>query len=361
MDFKDSIKQIAERVEKLKDNIKTEEATKNALVMPFIQALGYDVFNPFEVVPEFICDIGTKKGEKIDYAIMRDGDPIILIECKHVEEELNSHDNQLLRYYHVSCAKFGILTNGMEYRFYTDLDEPNKMDEKPFLVLNMLDLRDSQIEEVKQFHKSYFDVENIVNAASELKYMKGLKDIIKQEIEAPSEPLVRLLGKQVYSGLMTAKILEQFTDLTKRSFAQVISDIITDRFKTVLNKEKEIDKKQEEIQQTSDQITDNNDDKIITTEEELESFHIVRAMLRKYVNVDRIVYRDTQTYFGILLDDNNRKTICRMYFNTSKKYIAILDENKKEVKNLLESMNDIYNYEEALVEVINRYDGNKKE
>ena len=122
MDFKDSIKQIAERVEKLKDNIKTEEATKNALVMPFIQALGYDVFNPFEVVPEFICDIGTKKGEKIDYAIMRDGDPIILIECKHIEEELNSHDNQLLRYYHVSCAKFGILTNGMEYRFYTDLD-----------------------------------------------------------------------------------------------------------------------------------------------------------------------------------------------------------------------------------------------
>lgn len=92
MDFKDSIKQISERIGKLKDNLPTEEATKNALIMPFIQVLGYDVFNPLEVLPEMPCDVGTKKGEKIDYAIIRDGNPIILMECKHWAQDLNLHD-----------------------------------------------------------------------------------------------------------------------------------------------------------------------------------------------------------------------------------------------------------------------------
>lgn len=145
MDFKDSIRQISERIENLKDNLRTEEATKTALIMPFINALGYDVFNPLEVLPEMCCDIGTKKGEKIDYAIMKDGEPVILIECKHWAQDLNLHDNQLLRYFNVSKAKFGVLTNGITYRFYTDLAEPNKMDEKPFLEVNLLDLKDAQM------------------------------------------------------------------------------------------------------------------------------------------------------------------------------------------------------------------------
>ena len=125
MDFKDQIKQLGERVLKLKDQIATEEATKNAFIMPFIQSLGYDVFNPIEVVPEYITDIGTKKGEKIDYAIFKENNPTILIECKHWAQNLNLHDGQLLRYFHVSKAKFGILTNGITYKFYTDLVEPN--------------------------------------------------------------------------------------------------------------------------------------------------------------------------------------------------------------------------------------------
>lgn len=167
MDFKDSIKQIAERIESLKENLLTEEATKNALIMPFINALGYDVFNPLEVVPEMCCDIGTKKGEKIDYAIMKNGEPILLIECKHWQQDLTLYDNQLIRYFHVSKAKFGVLTNGIVYRFYTDLAEPNKMDEKPFLEVNLLDLKEPQIEELKKFHKSYFDVDMILSSASE--------------------------------------------------------------------------------------------------------------------------------------------------------------------------------------------------
>ena len=201
MDFKDSIKQIVERIEKLKDNLHTEEATKNALIMPFLTALGYDVFNPLEVLPEMTCDISGKKGEKIDYAILKEGEPIMLIECKHWQQDLSLHDNQLLRYFTVSKAKFGILTNGIIYRFYTDLETPNKMDEKPFLEVNLLDLKDNQIEDLKKFHKSYFDLDSILSSASELKYMGELKSVISREFTSPSPDFVKYLGKQVYESL----------------------------------------------------------------------------------------------------------------------------------------------------------------
>ena len=166
MDFKDQIAQLASRVEKMLAQIQTEEATKNALVMPFIQIMGYDVFNPFEVNPEFIADLGIKKGEKVDYAIMKDGEPTILIECKHHLENLDPHNSQLFRYFHTTKAKFGLLTNGLVYRFYTDLVERNKMDSTPFFEFKLTEVKEAEIAELKKFHKSYFDVENITNTAS---------------------------------------------------------------------------------------------------------------------------------------------------------------------------------------------------
>lgn len=215
MDFKDAIKQISDRIVKLKDNLQTEEATKNALVMPFLNALGYDVFNPLEVLPEMTCDIGTKKGEKIDYAILKDGKPVILIECKHWEQDLNLHDNQLLRYFNVSPAKFGVLTNGIVYRFYTDLESPNKMDSRPFLEVNLLDIKDYQIEELKKFQKSAFNVDTILSSASELKYTGEIKAIIAREFSNPSTEFAKFFGRQVYDGVYTAKVSDQFVGLVK--------------------------------------------------------------------------------------------------------------------------------------------------
>ena len=197
MDLKDQLKLIADRT-KHKENIQTEEATKNAFVMPFLQCLGYDVFNPLEVVPEFIADIGIKKGEKIDYAIFKDGHPTILVECKDWRQNLNVHDGQLLRYFHVSKAKFGLLTNGIVYRFYSDLVAPNKMDEKPFLEFNITEIKENQIEELKKFHKANFDAESIVNTASEMKYMNELKHLLHQELTEPNAEFVKYFAKQVY-------------------------------------------------------------------------------------------------------------------------------------------------------------------
>ena len=360
MDFKDNIKQLSERVIKLKDSIQTEEATKNAFIMPFINALGYDVFNPLEVVPEMTCDIAMKKGEKIDYAIMKDGEPILLIECKHWAQDLKLHDNQLMRYFNVSKAKFGLLTNGIIYRFYTDLLEPNKMDDKPFLEVDITDIKDSQIEEIKKFHKSYFDVDNILSSASELKYMGELKAVLAKEFSNPSPEFVKYISKQVYDGVMTAKLLEQFTSLTKRSISGYINEIISDRLKSAFKTEADIEQKEQvpvtqKPVEANEQPTDEN--KIVTTEEEIESYLIVKSILRPFVDISRVVYRDAQTYFAILLDDNNRKPICRMYFNAvSKKYIATFDENKKETKHEIKSLDDIYNFTEELKNTVLSYD-----
>lgn len=356
MDFKDSIKQLAGRVEMLKDSIYTEEATKNAFIMPFISSLGYDVFNPLEVVPEMTCDVGTKKGEKIDYAIMKEGAPILLIECKHWAQDLTLHDNQLLRYFHVSKAKFGLLTNGITYKFYTDLVDTNKMDDKPFLEIDITDIKDNQIEELKKFHKSYFDIANILNSASELKYTGELKALISKEFASPSPEFIKYFAKKVYDGVITAKLLDEFTTLTKRSISNYINDLISERLKSAMQPEEEETK---DSSASSEEQKEKS--KIVTTQEEIESFLIVKAIVRTTVDISRIAYRDSQTYFAILLDDNNRKTICRMYLNGGKKHIATFDENKKEIKHEITNLDDIYIYSKELIDAIGYYDNKKEE
>jgi len=312
--------------------------------MPFIQCLGYDVFNPVEVVPEFISDIGIKKGEKIDYAIMKDGQVTILIECKHWAQNLDLHDGQLLRYFNVSKAKFSILTNGIQYRFYTDLEEPNKMDEKPFFEFDITEMKDIQVEELKKFHKSYFEIDKIVATASDLKYTKEIKSILINELKNPSPVFVKFFINQVYNGKATERVLIQFTELVKASAQQVISDIITDRLKTAL-KENET-KSAEEAQAAAAVIADNIQEieaKKEPTQEELESFYIIKSFLRQKIDIKRLSFRNNQTYFAIVLDDTNRKTICRLYIRGNKKYIGVFNTDKKEIKTDIKSIDEIYN------------------
>lgn len=356
MDFQDIIRQLVERIEKMKDNVQTEEATKTAFIMPFINALGYDVFNPTEVVPEFICDIGTKKGEKIDYAIMQDGKPMILIECKHCLQNLDLHDNQLLRYFTVSPAKFGVLTNGIIYRFYTDLEKENVMDEKPFLEVNLLELRDNQIEELRKFHKSYFDVNNIMNTASELKYTNELKRLIATEMSNPTPEFVKFFARQVYNGQMKERAMEQFTGLMKRAAAQWKNDLINERLKAALNNEVQVQEVAADKPASEPEACEESDNGIVTTAEELQGFYIVKSILAQKVALNRVVGRDTKSYFGILLDDNNRKPICRLWFNRSTKYIGTFDADKNETRHPISSLDEIYGLSEPICKAIEYYE-----
>ena len=346
MEFQNKIKILAERVANLKENILTEEATKNAFIMPFLQILGYDVFNPMEVVPEYTADIGIKKGEKVDYAILQDGNPIILIECKYWKENLDNHSSQLHRYFHTTKARFGLLTNGLKYRFFTDLEQKNVMDSKPFLEFDIENIKENSLNELKKFQKISFDIDKIIDSASELKYSTAVKEILMRELVEPSEEFIRFFTKQIYSGkIITKKVLELFTDIVKKATNQAFKDIVNDRLQSALNKEEPII--EEEPQEES---------KIITTEIEIEAFHIVRSIVRTEVDVSRIVARDTQSYYGILLDDNNRKPICRLHLDGIKKYIGLFGENKKEEKILLNNIDDIYLYTDRLLETVLMYE-----
>lgn len=358
MDFKDYIRQLATRAENLLPQIQTEEATKNALIMPFIQTLGYDVFNPMEVTPEFVADLGIKKGEKVDYAILKEGEPIILIECKHHKEKLDPHNSQLFRYFHTTKAKFGLLSNGVDYRFYTDLMEPNKMDEKPFFEFRISEMKENEIEELKRFHKSYFDINAVINSASELKYTNEIKAIMAQELKNPSENFTRHFVSQVYTNKVTASVLTKFSELVRRSLNQLINDIISDRFKSALDQDVNVSNHDQAKVETSIEPIQQpqEENRVVTTEEEKEGYFIVRAILRQKVPSSRVTHRDTQSYFGILLDDNNRKPICRLHFNAeSKKYIELFDIDKKGTRVEIKTLDDIYSHSEHLLATVDNY------
>ena len=348
MELQNKLKVLADKIVQMKDKIGTEEATKNAFIMPFINILGYDLFDPTEVIPEFTADLGLKKGEKVDYAIFQNGEPILIIECKNWKEDLNVHNSQLFRYFHVTKTRFALLTNGIEYKFYSDLEESNKMDEKPFLEFNVCGVKESTINEIAKFHKSNFDVNKIVDNASSLKYTKEIKKILDKEFQEPSTEFVRHFANPVYSGRLTEKVMEQFKELVLKATNQYISEKVNDRLTSALNKETE--KQQEQV------VEEDTKSNVITTDEELEAFQIVVAILRRKLLKDRIVHRDTQSYFGILLDDNNRKPICRLHLNGGKKYISLFDENKKEIKESIESIDEIYRFEKELLRTVENYE-----
>jgi len=353
MDLVDKIKDLASRIPNQMEHIQTEEATKNAFIMPFISALGYDVFNPMEVIPEFTADIGTKKGEKVDYAIKKDNDFIILIECKWSGADLHKdHASQLYRYFAATEARFGILTNGIVYQFYSDIDEPNKMDVKPFFTFNILEFQNHQIQELKKFTKAAFSLDDILTTASTLKYTGAIKKILAQELENPSEQFVRFFATQIFDGRLTKPVMEQFTTIVKEARHQFVKEKLNERLSSALS----ANESSVESQQIEEVIEHEEDDNgIVTTDEEIEGFNIIKAILRQTIDIKRVTMRDTKSYCGILLDDNNRKPICRLHFNYSQKYLGILNM-KKEEKIPIESVDDIFKYADQIISTAAEYD-----
>lgn len=345
MDLIDQLKELALRIRKIKDTIQTEEATKNALIMPFIQILGYNVFDPTEVTPELIADIGIKKGEKVDYAILMNDKPIMLFECKKSGSDLSiNHASQLLRYFHVKEARFGVLTNGISYQFFTDLEQPNHMDEKPFFEFNILDFKDQHVEELKKFTKSAFNVEQILSTASDLKYTRAIRNVLAEWMVNPSEDFVRIVCAEVHNGKrFTPAIKEQFTQITKNAFHQFIGEKINERLKMAMEPATEV--------KTGDLEADD----ITTTAEELEAFRIIRAILREIIEPKRVVMRDAKSYCAILCDDNNRRPICRLRFNNPARMMLGLFDEKEEKLMPISDLSDIYQYADQLKKTASMY------
>lgn len=357
MDFIDHLKTLASRIEKTRNMIQTEEATKNAMIMPFIQMLGYNVFDPLEVTPELISDIGTKKGEKVDYAILKDGKPIILFECKKSGAELSvNHAGQLFRYFHVTAARFGVLTNGIVYLFFTDLEEPNKMDQTPFLEFNILDFKDREVEELKKFAKAAFDLDTILTTANELKYTRAIQNKLTAWANNPSEDFVRLVSSDLINGKrFTPALKDQFTQITKRAFDQLIAEQINDRLKAAMTPESSPVSQQPSPALPSSPAATATEPAIVTNPEEIEGLHIVRSIVRQVISPRRVVMRDAQSYCAILLDDNNRKPIVRLRFNNPEKLVLGLFAEKEEERIAISSVDDIYQYAERITAIAKGY------
>jgi predicted type IV restriction endonuclease len=362
MDFVDQLKSFAETIPSQLDHIKTEEATKSALVMPFIQILGYNVFNLSEVVPEFDANVGATKKYKLDYAILDNGKPIILFECKCYGSDLNGGDewSQLHHYFVATEARFGVLTNGVIYRFYSDLEKPNKMDDTPFLELNLSQLNEHAINQIKKLTKSSFSVDEAIHAANEMKYKGGIKSVFKRQLDQPSDDFVKLFFKEVCPGnVFTGNLKDLFIQYTKSSFKEFIRE--------------EIDKLLNEASAKNDfPVTPLEEEKVEIsnaapefTEEEKEGFYIVKSILAQIVDLHRISYRDTLSYCNVLLDDNGWKAIVRFYFNNTKskklELVKLNDKGEKEyIKISIDSINDIYKYSQQIQEIVLAYDSKSK-
>ena len=360
MDFETSVKQYAIRVEELKSKTLTEEATKTALIMPFFSLLGYDVFNPSEFVPEFTADFGTKKGEKVDYAIFINGDPLILIEAKCCTESiLDRHGSQLFRYFSTTKSKFGILTNGIKYLFFTDLDEANKLDMKPFFEFDLQDLKDSKIKQLMKFKKENFNVDNLLDSASELKYMNEIYAVLNNIFETPSESFIDYILAEIYSGRKTQNIKDKFTILITRAIKQYKSEMLNSMLHLAIDKNKSNAVTDEAISPSVDEVEFVDDRMLIdTTLEEVEAFGIVKALISGSVDLSRVYYKDTLSYFGVLLDNNTRKWVCRIVLKDANKSI-ILPDGGKGTKYKIDKIQDIIKYRDELIAAVKLYEAHQ--
>jgi hypothetical protein len=354
LDFIDELKQFSAKTQENLAHIQTEEATKHSIILPFIQLLGYNVFDPNEVIPEFTADVGVKKGEKVDYAILVDKKPSILIEAKNIDDPLKSHETQLYRYFSVTESKFAILTNGIIYKFYSDIQEPNKMDDAPFLEFNLFDIKESTVAELKKFKKESYNVDELFSAATTLKYTNKIKTAFDAEIKDPSEEIVKYFIRDVYSGRATQSAIEKFKPIVKRAFSQYLSELMNDKIKTAIDNTISVETDSAKKTEEEEIPSETDDRKIITTEEELEGYFIVKSICREVADTKRITHKDTLSRFNVLFDNNSWKCICRLYLNGKKKYIGIFKDDK-ETKLPIDNLEDIYAHKDMIITTVQKY------
>ena len=341
MELEAKLADLSKVVRDHREVLLTEEAAKNALVMPFLRALGYDVFNPSEVVPEFTCDVATKKGEKVDYAICSGGSVNMLIECKPANTELTvKNAGQLFRYFSVTEARIAVLTNGVVYKFFSDLDAPNRMDEKPFFTFQLDTLRKQDIRTLTRFTKAAFDIDRIVEEAVSLKTQSLVYRELQREFAEPSEDFVRIIAGMVQPGRLTPARKDEFKSLIVNSISSLIRDKVTERLTSALTASNPAEEEEEESAP---------EEAIFTTEEEIAGYNIVRAIAARAVDPKRIVMRDAKSYCAVLLDDNNRKTIVRLHFNSpTARYLGTFT-GKDEMRHPVMEPVDLYKHDEAIL------------
>lgn len=314
MGFKEDLQRLSIQISERIPHVTNEEMTKQSLIIPFIQVLGFDVFNPLEVRPEFYADFGKKKGEKVDYALFKECHPIAFVEAKSVNESLPNHDAQLSRYFNaVPEVKLGIITNGVEYRFFTDLTADNIMDDKPFLIINLSNLKDSDIDNLLRFKKDTFDTESLVKYAEEIVYTSALDNSIKELLKNPNDEFIRFLIKDFSNSRVTTNVIERFRPLVKKAISNAVLDIVSkglyQQDTAEIHEECLIEPVPNEDMPGNAHTEDEpiKRKSVVTTQDELQAFELIKNILIKNNrSVDNLNYKDTTSYFSLYMNTLNR-------------------------------------------------------
>ena len=302
---------------------------------------------------EHVADVGIKKGEKIDFAVRIGGQVSILIEVKPISMPLGSAQySQLYRYFATTNARLAILINGREIWFFSDIDEKNKMDKKPFFVFDLQNHDERQIEELARFQKSVFNIDAILDAASNLKYVKAAATFLSTQLADPDDDFVKFIGRQIYDGLLTKAAVELLRPAIQAALDEVVRNRIQDRLNVTFGKEPP---SQNVDRRASDGDASPSSD-IVTTDDEMMAFLIVRAIGARKIDPSRITIRDAKSYCSVFIDDNNRKPLCRFYFNAkNSRSIGLFDASKVETRLQLGDLVEIYHHSAMIEETAGSY------
>ena len=331
----EDLRNLSELFKKRKEHIKGEEATKHALVLPFLQTLGYDVYDPTEVRPEFIADFAKKKAngrfEKVDYLIQIKGEPAILVECKAIDAVVDAHDGQLRSYFNaVTSVRLAIVTNGLLYRFFTDLKLQNIMDDDPFLEFNMLQFSERAAGLIVPFTKARFNSGAIKPHAEEVISLSKITDFVNELLRNPSEAFVKLIISElnlVGDRRVNANVVARFEPIVKKAIKAALLDIVT----------KPIQQMQEPQQPTLPAAPQEppaaspplppaplsppalaQDPGIITTPEEREIFEVIKGICADSPSKGTVQYKDAVNFFAINLGPV-RSWFIRLYTGVRRK------------------------------------------
>ena len=315
MDFLERIKELWKRIADQRGIVQTEEAAKTSFVMPFLQTLGYDVFNAAEVIPEFIADWAAKKGEKVDYMIKVANQTVMLIECKQVNDALDaSKESQLANYFHhVQECNIGVLTNGIVYKFYTDLNAENIMDTEPFFVFDFGTLKDGHISKLEMFSKANITKTDVINSdIIKIRNYAAAVEVLRREFANPSEDLVKYVIKQMpFIKRANEAVVEEFREHIKKAVVQFEQDF----FDAQIARLKETTQPPTQDQQTKAAEIVTEKSAIQTTVEEMQALSIVRSLLYKTVPSEKIVLKDSENYCDISYATVGSPRIVRLHFS----------------------------------------------
>ena len=341
MEIEASIAELQSTLRKHRDKLATEEAAKTTLVLPFLRALGYNIFDPDEVVPEFTCDVGTKKGEKVDYGICVGGEIKILVECKPANGDLSiKHASQLYRYFAATDARLALLTNGVIYRFFTDAEKTNMMDDRPFFTFDLDNYKASDLRTLATFQRADFNLDRIVSHAGALKLQSEVLAELRKEFDEPSDDLVKIIAGRLHDGIITKAVRDRFRSAITQAHGSLIRDGVHQRLEKAISGDRD---------EAHEQMDDESQDAVETTDVEIEGFNIIRAICAEKVDPTRVVMRDAKSYCAILLDDNNRRTIARMHFNSPTARHLGLFAGKVETRESVAGPVDIFKHRRALL------------